>query len=40
MKGFLNNAKSPTCYNKHQHKLISLTSTLDYLNKKDKKYNQ
>ncbi|PRR31656.1 plasmid maintenance protein [Borreliella burgdorferi] len=40
MKGFLNNAKSPTCYNKHQHKLISLTSTLDYLNKKDKKYTQ
>uniref|UniRef100_UPI003B22761F plasmid maintenance protein n=1 Tax=Borreliella californiensis TaxID=373543 RepID=UPI003B22761F len=40
MKGFLNNAKSPTCHNKHQHKLISLTSTLDFLNKKDKKYTQ
>ncbi|MCD2349915.1 plasmid maintenance protein, partial [Borreliella americana] len=34
------NTKLPTCYNKHQYKLISLTSTLDYLNKKDKKYNQ
>ncbi len=40
MKDFLNNIKSPTCYNKHQHKLISLTSTLDFLNKKDKKYTQ
>ncbi|MCD2393567.1 plasmid maintenance protein [Borreliella burgdorferi] len=40
MKGFPNNTKSPTCHNKHQHKLISLTSTLDYLNKKDKKYTQ
>ncbi|WP_458321837.1 plasmid maintenance protein [Borreliella burgdorferi] len=40
MKGFPKNTKSPTCHNKHQHKLISLTSTLDYLNKKDKKYNQ
>ncbi|MCD2391142.1 plasmid maintenance protein, partial [Borreliella burgdorferi] len=40
MKDFPNNAKSPTCHNKHQHKLISLTSTLDYLNKKDKKYTQ
>ncbi len=40
MKDFLNNIKSLTCYNKHQHKLISLTSTLDFLNKKDKKYTQ
>ncbi|ACN92302.1 hypothetical protein CV685_05905 [Borreliella burgdorferi] len=40
MKGFSNATKNPTCHNKHQHKLISLTSTLDYLNKKDKKYNQ
>ncbi|MCD2332862.1 plasmid maintenance protein [Borreliella americana] len=30
----------PTCHNKHQYKLISLTSTLNYLNKKDKKYTQ
>ncbi len=40
MKGFLNTPKGPVCHNKHQHKLISLTSTLDFLNKKDKKYNQ
>ncbi|MGF7102278.1 hypothetical protein HNP70_001298 [Borreliella kurtenbachii] len=40
MKDFLNNTKSPTCHNKHQYKLISLTSTLNYLNKKDKKYTQ
>ncbi|MCD2375693.1 plasmid maintenance protein [Borreliella burgdorferi] len=40
MKGFSNTTKSPTCHNKHQHKLISLTSTLDFLNKKDKKYTQ
>ncbi|MCD2379793.1 plasmid maintenance protein [Borreliella burgdorferi] len=40
MQNFPNNTKSPTCHNKHQHKLISLTSTLDYLNKKDKKYTQ
>ncbi|WP_434787070.1 plasmid maintenance protein, partial [Borreliella burgdorferi] len=40
MKGFSNTTKNPTCHNKHQHKLISLTSTLDYLNKKDKKYTQ
>ncbi|WP_418885303.1 plasmid maintenance protein [Borreliella carolinensis] len=40
MKDFLKNTKNPTCHNKHQHKLISLTSTLDFLNKKDKKYTQ
>ncbi|MCD2401607.1 plasmid maintenance protein [Borreliella bissettiae] len=40
MKDFSNTTKSPTCHNKHQHKLISLTSTLDFLNKKDKKYTQ
>ncbi|MBB6208579.1 plasmid maintenance protein [Borreliella lanei] len=40
MEGFSNNTKSPTCHNKHQYKLISLTSTLNYLNKKDKKYTQ
>ncbi|MBB6213767.1 hypothetical protein HNP67_001262 [Borreliella californiensis] len=40
MKDFLITTKSPSCHNKHQHKLISLTSTLDYLNKKDKKYTQ
>ncbi len=40
MEDFSNTTKSPTCHNKHQYKLISLTSTLNYLNKKDKKYNQ
>ncbi|AEL19064.1 borrelia PFam57/62 partition protein (plasmid) [Borreliella bissettiae DN127] len=40
MKDVFPNTKSPTCHNKHQHKLISLTSTLDFLNKKDKKYTQ
>ncbi|MBB6213789.1 plasmid maintenance protein (plasmid) [Borreliella californiensis] len=40
MEDFLNITKIPTCHNKHQHKLISLTSTLNYLNKKDKKYTQ
>ncbi|AEL19195.1 borrelia PFam57/62 partition protein (plasmid) [Borreliella bissettiae DN127] len=40
MKDFPNKTKNPTCHNKHQHKLISLTSTLDFLNKKDKKYTQ
>ncbi|WP_417903124.1 plasmid maintenance protein [Borreliella bissettiae] len=40
MKGSSNTTKSTTCHNKHQHKLISLTSTLDFLNKKDKKYTQ
>ncbi|APS99094.1 hypothetical protein Bmayo_05405 (plasmid) [Borreliella mayonii] len=40
MKDVSPNVKSPTCHNKHQHKLISLTSTLDFLNKKDKKYTQ
>ncbi|MDK7384278.1 plasmid maintenance protein, partial [Borreliella burgdorferi] len=40
MKDVFPNTKSPTCHNKHQHKLISLASTLDFLNKKDKKYTQ
>ncbi|MCD2401813.1 plasmid maintenance protein, partial [Borreliella bissettiae] len=40
MKGFSNTTKSTTCHNKHQHKLISLTSTVNFLNKKDKKYTQ
>ncbi|MCD2386105.1 plasmid maintenance protein [Borreliella burgdorferi] len=40
MRSFSNTTKSTTCHNKHQHKLISLTSTLNYLNKKDKKYTQ
>ncbi|MGF7102211.1 plasmid maintenance protein [Borreliella kurtenbachii] len=40
MKNFPNTTKNPTCYNKHQHKLIYLTSTVDFLNKKDKKYTQ
>ncbi|WP_210369997.1 plasmid maintenance protein [Borreliella garinii] len=34
------NKNSPNCYNKHQHKLIVLVSTLDYINAKYKKYNQ
>ncbi|WP_233781058.1 plasmid maintenance protein, partial [Borreliella bavariensis] len=34
------NTKSPNCYNKHQHKLIVLISTLKYVNKKYKKYTQ
>ncbi|WP_223147777.1 plasmid maintenance protein [Borreliella bavariensis] len=34
------NKKSPICYNKHQHKLIVLISTLKYVNKKYKKYTQ
>ncbi|MCD2384988.1 plasmid maintenance protein [Borreliella burgdorferi] len=40
MKGIANNTKSPACRNKHQYKLIILISTLNYLNKKDKKYTQ
>ncbi|ACN56258.1 plasmid maintenance protein [Borreliella burgdorferi] len=40
MKGLSKAIKNSTCHNKHQHKLISLTSTLDFLNKKDKKYTQ
>ncbi|WP_411162102.1 plasmid maintenance protein [Borreliella garinii] len=32
------NKKSPSCYNKHQHKLVVLISTLDYINKKYPKY--
>ncbi|ACL35285.1 plasmid maintenance protein [Borreliella garinii] len=34
------NKKSPNCYNKHQHKLIVLISTLEYINAKYKKYTQ
>ncbi|WNZ74083.1 plasmid maintenance protein [Borreliella garinii] len=34
------NKKRPNCYNKHQHKLIVLISTLDYINKKYPKYTQ
>ncbi|WP_215536073.1 plasmid maintenance protein, partial [Borreliella bavariensis] len=34
------NKKKPNCYNKHQHKLIVLISTLDYINKKYPKYTQ
>ncbi len=34
------NKKSPNCNNKHQHKLIVLISTLDYINKKYPKYTQ
>ncbi|WP_420025224.1 plasmid maintenance protein (plasmid) [Borreliella yangtzensis] len=34
------NKKSPNCLNKHQHKLIVLISTLQYINNKYKKYSQ
>ncbi|WP_420025102.1 plasmid maintenance protein (plasmid) [Borreliella yangtzensis] len=34
------NKKSANCRNKHQHKLIVLISTLDYINNKYEKYNQ
>ncbi|WP_418905631.1 plasmid maintenance protein [Borreliella japonica] len=34
------NKKSPNCYNKHQRKLIVLILTLNYVNKKYKKYTQ
>ncbi|WP_151074433.1 plasmid maintenance protein [Borreliella turdi] len=34
------NKKNPNCYNKLQHKLIVLISTLDYINTKYKKYTQ
>ncbi|WP_215538074.1 plasmid maintenance protein [Borreliella bavariensis] len=40
MKNFPTNKKYPNCYNKHQHKLIVLISTLDYINKKYPKYTQ
>ncbi|WP_215539942.1 plasmid maintenance protein, partial [Borreliella bavariensis] len=40
MKDFLTNTKSPNCHNKHQHKLIVLISTLEYINAKYKKYTQ
>ncbi len=34
------NKKITTCYNKLQYKLVVLISTLDYINKKYKKYIQ
>ncbi|AZA27247.1 MULTISPECIES: plasmid maintenance protein [Borreliella] len=40
MKDVSTNEKKPNCYNKHQHKLIVLISTLDYINTKYKKYTQ
>ncbi|WP_425337164.1 plasmid maintenance protein [Borreliella tanukii] len=40
MEDVSTNKKSPNCYNKHQHKLIVLISTLDYINKKYPKYTQ
>ncbi|WP_417861753.1 plasmid maintenance protein (plasmid) [Borreliella americana] len=40
MKNFSNNTKSPNYPNKHQHKLIVLISTLEYINKKYQKYTQ
>ncbi|WP_422850015.1 plasmid maintenance protein [Borreliella afzelii] len=40
MKDFRTDTKSPNYYNKHQHKLIVLVSTLAYVNKKYKKYTQ
>ncbi|WP_210381590.1 plasmid maintenance protein [Borreliella valaisiana] len=40
MIGFSNNIKNPNYPNKHQHKLIVLISTLEYINKKYQKYTQ
>ncbi|MBB6043529.1 plasmid maintenance protein [Borreliella yangtzensis] len=40
MTKFTTHKKSPNCYNKHQHKLIVLISTLQYINNKYEKYNQ
>ncbi|WP_215537683.1 plasmid maintenance protein [Borreliella bavariensis] len=40
MEHLSNDTKSPNCHNKHQHKLIVLISTLDYINKKYPKYTQ
>ncbi|WP_215537663.1 plasmid maintenance protein [Borreliella bavariensis] len=40
MKNFPTNTKNPNCYNKHQHKLVVLISTLEYVNKKYPKYTQ
>ncbi|WP_187981678.1 plasmid maintenance protein [Borreliella bavariensis] len=40
MKNFPTNKKYPNYYNKHQHKLIVLISTLDYINKRYPKYTQ
>ncbi|WP_419255520.1 plasmid maintenance protein, partial [Borreliella afzelii] len=40
MEHLSNDTKSPNYYNKHQHKLIVLVSTLAYVNKKYKKYTQ
>ncbi len=33
-------SKNAPCFNKLQHKLVVLISTLDYINKKYKKYTQ
>ncbi|WP_418905810.1 plasmid maintenance protein [Borreliella japonica] len=40
MTEVLTNKKSTNCYNKHQHKLIVLISTLEYINTTYKKYTQ
>ncbi|MBB5141804.1 plasmid maintenance protein [Borreliella afzelii] len=40
MKEVTTNEKIPNCHNKHQHKLIVLVSTIEYANKKYKKYTQ
>ncbi|WP_418457527.1 plasmid maintenance protein [Borreliella andersonii] len=40
MINFTNNTKSPNYPNKHQHKLIVLISTLEYINKTYQKYTQ
>ncbi|APQ15664.1 hypothetical protein BLA33_04825 (plasmid) [Borreliella garinii] len=40
MEHLSNDTKSPNCHNKHQHKLIVLISTLEYINKKYPKYIQ
>ncbi|AFI32190.1 plasmid maintenance protein [Borrelia crocidurae] len=36
----MKSTKKPTCHNKYQHKLIVLTSTINYMNLNFKKYTQ
>ncbi|WP_234930155.1 plasmid maintenance protein, partial [Borreliella garinii] len=40
MTKVITHKKSPNCYNKHQHKLIVLISTLQYINNNYEKYSQ
>ncbi|WP_420025489.1 plasmid maintenance protein [Borreliella valaisiana] len=40
MTKVITHKKRPNCYNKHQHKLIVLISTLQYINNNYEKYNQ